>query len=143
MQFDWRVGALVRLVKVWARSHNLNDASQGTFNSFALTLLVIFHLQTRNPPILPCIGEVLDPETHDLGIGGGIQQLFTAERPMQDGRSTELGLLEIAAQRLDRLSRSGRFQNGETLLELIASFFALYGGLMQEGWLHEDEALAR
>lgn len=39
-QFDWRFGALVRLVKLWARRHNINDSTAGTLNSFALTLLV-------------------------------------------------------------------------------------------------------
>lgn len=40
LQFDWRVGALVRLVKLWARHHDVNDSTNGTLNSFALTLLV-------------------------------------------------------------------------------------------------------
>jgi DNA polymerase sigma len=39
-QFDWRFGALVRLVKLWARHHDVNDSTNGTLNSFALTLLV-------------------------------------------------------------------------------------------------------
>ena len=39
-QFDWRFGALVRLVKLWARQHGANDSANGTLNSFALTLLV-------------------------------------------------------------------------------------------------------
>lgn len=31
---------LMRIVKLWAKSFSLNDASQGTFNTFALTLMV-------------------------------------------------------------------------------------------------------
>ena len=37
---DWRFGALVRLVKLWAGCYGMNDATAGTFNSFALTLMV-------------------------------------------------------------------------------------------------------
>ncbi len=40
VQYDWRFGALVRLVKLWARTACINDSSMGTFNSFALTLMV-------------------------------------------------------------------------------------------------------
>lgn len=37
---DPRFAALVRAVKVWAAAHGVNDASSGTFNSFALSLMV-------------------------------------------------------------------------------------------------------
>jgi DNA polymerase sigma len=30
----------VRLVKLWARKHDINDSANGSLNSFALTLLV-------------------------------------------------------------------------------------------------------
>ena len=39
LQYDWRVGALVRLVKAWARRFLINDSAAGTLNSFALTLM--------------------------------------------------------------------------------------------------------
>ncbi|KAK9862262.1 hypothetical protein WJX84_008113 [Apatococcus fuscideae] len=52
---DPRFRGLLRLVKLWSRAHNLNDATAGTFNSFALSLMVIFYLQTRRPSILPPI----------------------------------------------------------------------------------------
>ena len=35
-----RFGDMLRLVKAWARAHGLNDAADGTFNSFALGLMV-------------------------------------------------------------------------------------------------------
>ena len=38
---------MLRLVKAWAGVHGLNDAAEGTFNSFALGLMVdlLTHLQ--------------------------------------------------------------------------------------------------
>ena len=39
-QYEWRFGALVRLVKLWARHWGVNDSTAGTLNSFALTMLV-------------------------------------------------------------------------------------------------------
>ena len=37
-----RFADMLRLVKAWAGVHGLNDAAEGTFNSFALGLMVIF-----------------------------------------------------------------------------------------------------
>lgn len=37
---DARFGAMVRIVKLWAGQRGLNDAMSGTFNSFALSLMV-------------------------------------------------------------------------------------------------------
>ena len=40
LQYEWRFGALVRLVKLWARKHDINDSANGSLNSFAFTLMV-------------------------------------------------------------------------------------------------------
>lgn len=50
---DERYRDLVFLVKMWAKNFDANDATAGSFNSFALSLMSLFHLQTRSPPILP------------------------------------------------------------------------------------------
>lgn len=42
-----RFGDMLRLVKAWAGAHGLNDAAEGTFNSFALGLMV-------GPPLSNC-----------------------------------------------------------------------------------------
>ena len=39
-QMDARFPALVRVVKAWARARGVNDATNGTFNSHAIVLLV-------------------------------------------------------------------------------------------------------
>lgn len=40
LQYDWRFGALVRLVKLWAKHQDINNSQHGTLNSHAITLLV-------------------------------------------------------------------------------------------------------
>lgn len=45
---DPRFPVLLRLVKSWAKAHDLNDAGRSTFNSWSLALLVIFHLQVAS-----------------------------------------------------------------------------------------------
>ncbi|KAI5063866.1 hypothetical protein GOP47_0020536 [Adiantum capillus-veneris] len=62
-EVDSRCRDLIFLVKFWAKAHDINDPKLGTLNSFALCLLVIFHLQTRSPPVLPPLSSVLNEDT--------------------------------------------------------------------------------
>ena len=48
---DPRFSSLVRLVKLWAGAHAMNDAASGTFNSFALTLMVSHHSVPQYPSL--------------------------------------------------------------------------------------------
>ncbi|EQC38981.1 hypothetical protein SDRG_03934 [Saprolegnia diclina VS20] len=54
-QVDARVRPLVFAVKHWAKQRGINDASNGSLSSYAWIMLVIFYLQTRSTPILPCL----------------------------------------------------------------------------------------
>ncbi|KAM5585720.1 hypothetical protein ABKV19_004896 [Rosa sericea] len=49
---------MVLLVKEWAKAHNINNSKSGTFNSYSLSLLVIFHFQTCTPAILPPLQDI-------------------------------------------------------------------------------------
>lgn len=44
---DWRVRALVLIVKMWARSNNINDAKTMTISSYSLALMVLHFLQCK------------------------------------------------------------------------------------------------
>nr|GMD05959.1 protein HESO1-like [Ipomoea batatas] len=46
-------------MKAWAQAHNINSARDKTLNSLSIILLVAFHLQTRNHPILPPFSAIL------------------------------------------------------------------------------------
>ncbi|CAI5940527.1 unnamed protein product [Closterium sp. NIES-64] len=59
LRFDARCRPLLFLVKAWAKAQGINDPKGGSLNSFALALLVIFHLQTVQPPILPPVRHIL------------------------------------------------------------------------------------
>ncbi|KAK9887622.1 hypothetical protein WA026_023581 [Henosepilachna vigintioctopunctata] len=55
-RLDWRVRALVVVVKVWAQINNINDAKNMTISSYSLALMVINYLQCGvTPPVLPCL----------------------------------------------------------------------------------------
>ncbi|XP_062067098.1 poly(A) RNA polymerase, mitochondrial isoform X1 [Lepus europaeus] len=53
---DSRVRALVFSVRCWARAHSLTSSIPGAWiTNFSLTMMVIFFLQRRSPPILPTL----------------------------------------------------------------------------------------
>eukprot|EP00743_Colponemidia_sp_Colp-15_P010421 GILK01011476.1.p1 GENE.GILK01011476.1~~GILK01011476.1.p1 ORF type:complete len:780 (+),score=142.43 GILK01011476.1:320-2341(+) len=55
VQLDYRVLPLGLIVKTWASRRGISDSSKGTFSSYAYILMVIHFLQTRTPPVLPCL----------------------------------------------------------------------------------------
>ncbi|XP_065621028.1 protein HESO1 isoform X2 [Quercus suber] len=60
-EIDGRFRDMVLLVKEWAKAHEINDATpiSGTFNSYSLCLLVIFHFQNQVPhPVLQSVGKI-------------------------------------------------------------------------------------
>lgn len=53
-------GALFRVVKAWAKAHGINDGAAHSFNSWCLTLVVVFFLQKHTQPaLLPPLYQLL------------------------------------------------------------------------------------
>ena len=117
---DERYRDLVFLVKMWAKRFDCNDATAGSFNSFALSLMSLFHLQTRSPPILPPVlrltlpsdaaadadlaAERERPVAHGEGAGGLLGSPFT----MRKRESTEQKKVRYCGNGADqRLPRRG------------------------------------
>ncbi|RAL50119.1 hypothetical protein DM860_007793 [Cuscuta australis] len=63
---DERFRKLCFLMKAWAKAQNINSARDRTLNSLSIILLVAFHLQTRNPRILPPFSAILK-DGYDAG----------------------------------------------------------------------------
>ncbi|XP_076805705.1 poly(A) RNA polymerase GLD2-like [Clavelina lepadiformis] len=65
---DPRVRPLVMCVKEWAHTNEINDASRGTFSSYALCLMVIHYLQCGpKPRVLPSL-QVLYPQSFSFDL---------------------------------------------------------------------------
>lgn len=60
---DERFQILSYLMKFWAKVHGINSSKDRTMNSLSIISLVAFHLQTRNPPILPPFSVILKDGT--------------------------------------------------------------------------------
>uniref|UniRef100_A0A1A7WHH6 Zinc finger, CCHC domain containing 6 n=1 Tax=Iconisemion striatum TaxID=60296 RepID=A0A1A7WHH6_9TELE len=55
---DARVKILCCAMKIFAKTCDIGDASRGSLSSYAYTLMVLFFLQQRNPPVIPVLQEI-------------------------------------------------------------------------------------
>lgn len=59
---DARVKILCYVMKVFSKVCDIGDASRGSLSSYAYTLMVLFFLQQRSPPVIPVLQEIYDGE---------------------------------------------------------------------------------
>jgi len=63
-----RLSALVFVVRQWAKSVGIPCTMPGVaFSNFMLTILVVFFLQTRRPPMLPAL-RCLEPASSGVDV---------------------------------------------------------------------------
>ncbi|MBA0571351.1 hypothetical protein Golob_004930, partial [Gossypium lobatum] len=110
-EIDGRFRDMVLLVKEWAQANGINNPKTGTFNSYSLSLLVIFHFQTCVPPILPPLKDIYPTNVVDDLTGAKVD----AER-----RIAQVCLSNIAR------FKSSRIVNRSSLSELFISFIAKF-----------------
>ena len=58
MSLDPRVSQLVWVVRVWAKAKGLSGGGVGQLTSYALTLMVLYYLQSTLPPIIPSLQNI-------------------------------------------------------------------------------------
>ncbi|XP_058914321.1 poly(A) RNA polymerase, mitochondrial [Kogia breviceps] len=103
---DSRVRALVSSIRCWARAHSLTSSIPGAWiTNFSLTVMVIFFLQRRSPPILPTLDYLKTlADAEDKCIIEGHNCTFVRD--------------------FNRIKPSG---NAETLELLLKEFFEYFG----------------
>ncbi|XP_030593881.1 terminal uridylyltransferase 7 [Archocentrus centrarchus] len=67
---DRRVKILCYAMKVFAKMCDIGDASRGSLSSYAYTLMVLFFLQQRNPPVIPVLQEIYDGKKPEVLVDG-------------------------------------------------------------------------
>ncbi|KZV34982.1 poly(A) RNA polymerase cid11-like [Dorcoceras hygrometricum] len=112
-EMDGRFRDLVLLVKEWAKAHNINDPKSGSLNSYCLSLLVVYHLQTVEPAILPPLREIYP---------GNLVDDLTGMRTVAVKRIEDICAVNINRLKSDR----SRLINRCSLAELFISFLAKF-----------------
>ncbi|XP_023658732.2 terminal uridylyltransferase 7 [Paramormyrops kingsleyae] len=68
---DPRVKYLCYAMKVFSKVCDIGDASRGSLSSYAYTLMVLFFLQQRSPPVIPVLQEIYDgPKKPEILVDG-------------------------------------------------------------------------
>ncbi|WVZ68204.1 hypothetical protein U9M48_017168 [Paspalum notatum var. saurae] len=107
---DDRFADMVLLIKEWAKAQNINDPKSGSLNSYSLCLLVLFHFQTSEPPILPPLKDIYE---------GNIAEDIT-----EAALYNEQQLDEVCAANIARFRLRNKGQRNETpLCRLLETFF--------------------
>ncbi|CAB1454912.1 unnamed protein product [Pleuronectes platessa] len=100
-------------MKVFAKMCDIGDASRGSLSSYAYTLMVLYFLQQRNPPVIPVLQEIYDGKKKPESLVDGWNVYFFDDlktlpsRWSQYGRNTEsvgdlwLGLLRFYTEDFD------------------------------------------
>ncbi|XP_068002131.1 poly(A) RNA polymerase, mitochondrial isoform X2 [Melanerpes formicivorus] len=103
---DPRVRALVFTIRCWARVHGLTNSVPGSWiTNFSLTMMVMFFLQKRSPPIIPTLDQLKElADENDKHVIGGNDCSFVSD-----------------------LSKITPTKNTETLDELLGDFFEYFG----------------
>ncbi|GMY08448.1 protein HESO1-like [Fagus crenata] len=110
-EIDGRFRDMVLLVKEWAKAHGINDSTSETFNSYSLTLLVIFHFQTCEPAILPPL--------KDIYTGNDVADDLQGVRTVA----------EACADNIRKFRNKYRLANRSSLSKLFVSFLAKFSDI--------------
>jgi len=138
-QLDPRVPPLGRFVKHWATRRRINNRSEGTLSTYTLILQLFYFLQTRSPPVLPRVADLLRaPEGPAEEPARAVNALASA--PEMDAASGELRQLPFLAEPREIGERFRAGRNAESLGELLHGFFQLWG---QEAFRGGDEGFGQ
>ncbi|XP_070842598.1 poly(A) RNA polymerase, mitochondrial [Chaetodon trifascialis] len=104
-ELDPRVRFLVFTVRCWARAHGITSSIPGAWiTNFSLTVMVLFFLQRRSPPIIPTLDHLKD-------LAG------PADKSMIEGNDCTF---------VSDFSKIQLESNTETLEQLLREFFEFY-----------------
>eukprot|EP00877_Chromochloris_zofingiensis_P005779 jgi/Chrzof1/15201/Cz09g31130.t1 len=133
---DDRLGALYRVVKLWTCQHGLNDPKAGTLNSWSIMQLVIFHLQSCQPAVLPPIWQLFNHEPPTEHSNRPLQALgpCPANAPY-----ALLGICQQHCQMLKQLMGA----NPSSLSHLLLTFFKRYSTALTQWLAHKDDRQLR
>ncbi|KAK9291486.1 hypothetical protein L1049_019434 [Liquidambar formosana] len=95
---DDRFQKLSFLMKAWAKEHDINSSKDRTLNSLSIISLVAFHLQTRDPPILPPFSAIFKDGTDPATV------MKTVHNYLNYGKRNKESLAELFVTLLVKLA---------------------------------------
>ncbi|XP_009462323.1 PREDICTED: terminal uridylyltransferase 7 isoform X3 [Nipponia nippon] len=110
---DPRVKYLCYTMKVFTKICDIGDASRGSLSSYAYTLMVLYFLQQRKPPVIPVLQEIYkEPKKPEILVDGWNVYFFDKIEELSVvwpdcGKNTEsvgqlwLGLLRFYTEEFD------------------------------------------
>ncbi|XP_007429302.1 terminal uridylyltransferase 7 [Python bivittatus] len=110
---DPRVKYLCYTMKVFTKMCDIGDASRGSLSSYAYTLMVLYFLQQRNPPVIPVLQEIYkEPKKPEILVDGWNVYFFDRVNELSEvwsdfGKNKEsigelwLGLLRFYTEEFD------------------------------------------
>ncbi|CAM9334675.1 unnamed protein product [Chrysoparadoxa australica] len=124
-QVDERVKHLAFIIKHWARSRQINNASQGTLSSYGYLLCLIHFLQLRSPPVVPNL-QALSPDWGKQGTSETPLRPspYLPQQPTQcrEGRVANTYFARPTVQHLREYASHNRESTGQ----LLTAFFRYF-----------------
>jgi len=126
---DPRLRALGYAVKHWAKRRCVNEPYTGTLSSYCYILMCIHLLQTRSPPVLPCL-QSMTPHTFTRDVEGLRCGYYDDVRALQGwgGRNTQ-SLAQLLADFFDYWAH-GHDYGGSVASVRVGGFI----GKRRKGW---------
>ncbi|KAL8061609.1 hypothetical protein ABFX02_02G096400 [Erythranthe guttata] len=104
---DERFHKLSFLMKTWAKAHKINSSKDKTLNSLSIILLVAFHLQTRNPPILPTFSAIFKDGTDPATVVKSLCNFVNYGKPNRESLAELFASLLIKLSSVEKLWAKG------------------------------------
>ncbi|XP_059309942.1 protein HESO1-like [Lycium ferocissimum] len=104
---DERFQKLSFLMKAWAKAQNINSSKDKTLNSLSVILLVAFHLQTRNPPILPPFSAILEDGSDPDAVAKSLNKFVNYGKRNKESVAELLVTLLIKLLSIEKLWAKG------------------------------------
>ncbi|KAL3329277.1 hypothetical protein AABB24_036397 [Solanum stoloniferum] len=104
---DERFQKLSFLMKAWAKAQNINSSKDKTLNSLSVILLVAFHLQTRNPPILPPFSAILEDGSDPDSVAKSLKKFVNYGKGNKESVAELLVTLLIKLLSVEKLWAKG------------------------------------
>lgn len=104
---DDRFQKLSFLMKSWAKANGINSSKDRTLNSLSIISLVAFHLQTRQPPILPPFSVLFKDGTDPANVRKNVDSFLNYGKANEESLALLFVTLLIKLASVEKLWQKG------------------------------------